>query len=148
MEDETASFSEYFDSQSRRGAGGGPPAGVQEVVLPLHDEALHQLSEIARKAGVAGSNEHMRSIALQISLDRFVGACRDRGGESLLPELHLSSGPLKDRTLCLFSDTMQELARLERELHCSETILLETAIQQAAHSVASRSVRNEAVALA
>jgi hypothetical protein len=131
MEDETASFSEYFTSHARHAIGGSPAAkaAAQEVVIPLHDESLRLLSEIARAEGVTGSTEHMRSVALQICLDRFAGFCRENS-VAVERELHLSAGLIKDRTLCLFSDTITELARLERELHCSETILIETAIRR------------------
>jgi hypothetical protein len=134
MEDETASFSAYFGGQTRR-ASASPDessAQVHEVVLPLHDEALQQLTQIARAAGIDGSNEYMRSVALQITLDRFT---KSHDGDLFQDRsLHFSEGPIKERTLCLFADTLTDIARLERDLHCSETILIETAIQEAART--------------
>jgi hypothetical protein len=123
MENEKISFSQYFDSRSRR---------PQEVVLPLHDESLSLLTELARADGVSGTTEYMRSIALQRSLDRFTEIMRIRGGDTVQAQLHLSAGQLKDRSLFLFSDTLVELGNIERKFCCSETILLETAIKQSA----------------
>jgi hypothetical protein len=138
MENETASFSAYFTGRSRRvntpnatTNGGAEQSTAQEVVVPLHDEALQLLSEIARSEGVTGSTTYMRSIALQLSLDRFSRFCREKSSE-IATELHLTAGPIKDRAVCLFSDSLTELAALERDLRCSETILLETAIRQSA----------------
>ena len=83
MEDETASFSAYFANRSRTASthNGNSDQGAQEVVLPLHDESLQLLSEIARSEGVTGSTVHMRSVALQISLDRFSRFCSDKNSE-------------------------------------------------------------------
>jgi hypothetical protein len=138
MEDETASFSAYFTSRSRHAdtpqsmlSSGEQRRAAQEVVVPLHDESLQLLSEIARSEGVSGSTVHMRSVALQISLDRFSRFCEEKGSE-VAGELHLSAGPIKDRALCLFSDSLNALAALEKDLHCSETILMETAIRRTA----------------
>jgi hypothetical protein len=143
MEDETASFSAYFTNRSR--FANTPDAkknpaelegAAQEVVIPLHDESLQLLSEIARSEGVTGSTAYMRSVALQISLDRFSRFCQEMGSE-VAGELHLSAGPIKDRALCLFSDSLTALAALEKDLRCSETILLETAIRRSAAAARS-----------
>jgi hypothetical protein len=123
MVDEKASFKQYFEGRSRR---------PQEVVVPLHDESLSLLTQLAMAEGVSGTTEYMRSIALQRSLDRFTELMRIRGGDTVQAQLHLSAGQLKDRSLCLFTDTLSELGQIERKFHCSETILLETAIKQAA----------------
>lgn len=122
VEDEASHFSAHFAAIHQD--------SVAEVVLPLHAEALDQLTRIAHDNNITGSNEYKRSVALQIALDSFGAHCREHG-DDLIRELHLSGGSVKPRPLCVFKDTLDELSKLERELHCSETILLETAIRHA-----------------
>jgi hypothetical protein len=124
VEDEASHFSEHFSANAKHGT-------VAEVVLPLHAEALDQLTQIAHQNGIEGTNEYRRSVALQIAIDTFGDHCKEHG-DDLIRELHLSGGLVKPRPLCVFKDTLDELGKLERELHCSETILLETAIRYAA----------------
>lgn len=127
VEDEASHFSEHFASLGQSALPRGP---VQEVVLPLHEEALDQLSQIALNHGVEGSNEYKRSVALQIAIEAFRAHTTKNGG-NLVNELHFCGGTVKPRPLCVFKDTLDNLSDLERELHCSETILLETAIRHA-----------------
>ena len=127
VEDEASHFSEHFAGDGKSSTSHGP---VQEVVLPLHAEALDQLSRIANENGVEGSNEYKRSVALQIAIDKFRAHSAETGA-NLVNELHFCGGTVKPRPLCVFKDTLDALSRLEQELHCSETILLETAIRHA-----------------
>ena len=127
VEDEASHFSEHF---AARGDTAHPHGPVQEVVLPLHEEALEQLNLIANRHGITGDNEYKRSVALQIAVDLFITHCA-LNGTTLLNELHFCGGAVKPRPICVFKDTLDELSKLERELHCSETILLETAIRNA-----------------
>lgn len=129
MEDETSRFADYFADRCHE-----PGNTVQEAVLDLHDEALHCLTDIAQSRGITGSNEYMRSVALQLCLDQFTGYAL-RSGDDVLRELHLSAGAIKPRTLCLFTETLDDLSTLERSLHCSETILLESAIRYCTEAV-------------
>jgi len=125
VEDEISHFSEYFAGRSVAGA-----SPVQEAVLDLHDEALRQLTDLARSLGVRGSNEFERSVALQHCLDEF-SEHASSAGDSVTGELHFFAGDYKPRTLCMFTDTLKRLGALERDLHCSETILIESAIRYA-----------------
>ncbi len=130
VEDEASHFSEHF---AAHGEAPHHYDTVAEVVLPLHAEALEQLSQIAHDHQIHGTNEYRRSVALQIALDSFGTYCKDHA-DSLIRELHLSGGTVKPRPLIVFKDTLDDLSKLERELHCSETILLETAIRHAARA--------------
>lgn len=127
MEDEISHFADYFAHRGRTDR-----AAVQEAVLDLHDEALHQLTDMARAMNVTGSNEFMRSVALQHCLQEY--ADHARKAENITSELHFSAGEYKPRALCIFKDTLEELSALERDLHCSETILIESAIRYSASS--------------
>jgi hypothetical protein len=131
VEDEASHFSEHFAALSDNAHPHGP---VQEVILPLHEEALDQLTNIAHKHGIEGTNEYKRSVALQIALDQFSDHCAEHAS-ALVNELHFCGGAVKPRPLCVFKDTLDALSKLERELHCSETILLETAIRNASGDI-------------
>ena len=127
VEDEASHFSKHFADVGNTAISHGP---VQEVVLQLHEEALDQLNKIARTHGIDGDNEYKRSVALQIAVELLSSHCSEN--ESLLlNDLHFCGGAVKPRPLFVFKDTLDELSKLERELHCSETILLETAIRNA-----------------
>jgi hypothetical protein len=130
VEDEASHFTEHF---AAHGSAPHQLDAIAEVVLPLHAEALEQLTQIANDHHIHGTNEYKRSVALQIALDSFDARCKDNA-DSVLPELHLAGGTIKPRPLIVFKDTLDGLSKLERELHCSETILLETAIRQAAEA--------------
>jgi len=132
VEDETSHFSEHF---AGIGESLHPHGAVHEVVLSLHAEALDQLSHIAREHNIEGSNEYKRSVALQVATD-LLRARVEKLGDDIFKDLSLSSGVVKPRPMCVFKDTLDELGRLEKELHCSETILLETAIRIAAQDPA------------
>jgi len=127
VEEEASHFSDHFAGVTDTIRSHGP---VQEVVLPLHEEALEQLTHIAHRHGVEGGNEYKRSVALQIALEKLAAHCSEHG-DALLNELHFCGGAVKPRPLFVFKDTLDELSKLEREFHCSETILLETAIRNA-----------------
>jgi hypothetical protein len=127
VEDEASHFSEHFAAFGDTTQPRGP---VQEVILPLHEEALDQLTHIAHSHGIDGANEYKRSVALQIALELFIAHCAANGA-SLVNELHFCGGAVKPRPMCVFKATLDALSQLERELHCSETILLETAIRNA-----------------
>ncbi len=131
MEDETASFAGFFPDHGAR--------TVAEVVLPLHDEALHHLSEIASAHGFVGSTELTRSAALQIALNHFIEFCRQKGDHAS-EQFHLSGGEFKDRSVLLFEDTMVQLGELEGKYRHSETILAETAIRMALVAIPSQRV--------
>ena len=124
VEDEISHFADYF---AYRGQSKQSP--VQEAVLDLHDEALHQLTDIARALQITGSNEFMRSVALQLCIEQF--ADHAQTNRDITSELHFSAGDYKPRALCVFKDTLDQLSALERDLRCSETILIESAIRYA-----------------
>ena len=124
MEEEIKGFSRYFLENDRRAHG---DSDAFECVLSLHEETLKQLSDYAIAKEITGSNEYVRSVALQLSLDEYLEHAREAGVQ-IDCELHLSSGMIKDRPLCLFKDTLDSLVNLTREHHCSETVLLETAV--------------------
>lgn len=142
MEDEASLFSGHFSPHcglpdtsdaASVATSVNTAAAVHEVVLPLHDEALHQLDQIAVVYGIDGMNEHRRSVALQIALDHFKNTA-DHSESALLKSLRLSSGPMKSRPVFMFANTLEEIGKLEKELHCSEIILIETAIRNAAET--------------
>lgn len=133
VEDEASRFSEHFAAHGNPAHPHGP---VQEVVLPLHEEALDHLTSIANRRGIEGTNEYKRSVALQIALDLFTDHCHSH--EPIAKgDLHFCAGAVKPRSLCVFKDTLDTLSKLEQQMHCSEIILLETAIRNASGEAAA-----------
>jgi len=133
VEDEASLFSGHFSDNDIFSH-----SSVHEVVLPLHDEALRQLDAIALLNGIDGSNEHKRSIALHIALNQFK-TFSDKAESEIFQNLRLSAGSIKPRPICIFAESLSEIGKLEQELHCSEVILLETAIRSAAAAAAATS---------
>lgn len=124
MEEEIKGFSRYFLDYDRSAHG---DSAAFECVLSLHEETLKQLTEYAASKGITGSNEYVRSVALQLCLDKYLAHAAEAGVQ-IDSELHLSAGMIKSRPLCLFKDTLDALTKLTSDHHCSETLLLETAV--------------------
>jgi hypothetical protein len=132
VEAEASHFSEHFAGVTDTTHPHGP---VQEVILPLHEEALDQLAQIANLNGIDGDKEYKRSVALEIALEGLAVHCSQHG-DAIINELHFSGGIVKPRALFVFKDTLDNLSKLQRDLHCSDTILLETAIRLACSDIA------------